>query len=353
MKKTMIAAITAAFAALAISCDKRIETVPPLPGEGLPVHLTFGSADNFTRAFFDNTVPAERWEKMISKLSVYIHDADGKQVMRKHFSREEISAMHTDFVVPDIMAGKTLTFYAVANMPPQSDIIPDDVTTLSTESLYDYTVYYGIAATRAARDDGFAMTGRMTATIHTDGTVTPVSIVLKRTVAKIFVQIDIDPTFSQRHRGGIVWVQGITVESKAIGSALFFNDYAFRHADHSATYTYSQMSSSSMYIPGARYSALFYVYEQGPPTYGPDEKVRLKIKTQYSQDPNWVSDRIEHDFIVELEGSGGGEIRRNGYYHIHGMITDFDALHTRSAVMASDWEVPATADLGNITITQE
>ncbi len=84
--------------------------------------------------------------------------------------------------------------------------------------------------------------------------------------------------------------------------------------------------------------------------------MRLRIKTYYSQDSNFndgASDHIEHDFIVELEGSGGGEIRRNGYYRVQGTITDFDALHTRSAVAASDWEVPATLDLGNITITQE
>ncbi len=53
---------------------------------------------------------------------------------------------------------------------------------------------------------------------------------------------------------------------------------------------------------------------------------------------------------IKLDGSGDGEIRRNGYYRLSATITDIDALHLRPSVVVADWESPATEDYGSITV---
>ncbi len=335
------------------SCAKEnLSVILPSPEQGAQVHLTFGSTDSFTRAVFDNTSAAEPWEKEINNLVVFTYDSNGKQVMFKYFNEQDIASLSANFVVPSPTAGQTLRFYAIANMPSLgAEITEQALLDYDAGQLSRYNSFFGFVSTGTLREYGFAMSGKATATINSDGTVTNVSITLKRVVAKIAVKISIDPTFNERHHGSSITIQDIYITSKASRSKLFFNDYSYRHSNANEFFIHRHANGD---IDGDSY-AIFYLYEQGPPTYGPDEKVVLTICTKYNQSGYiyGTGDAILNEFNIELDGSGGGEIKRNGYYRIEGTITDFDALHTRSAITASEWEVPTTIDIGNITITEQ
>ena len=344
--------------AAVILCSCAKENLPiepaPHPADGAAVCLTFGNTDSFSRAFFDNTATAEPWEKKINDMMVYAFDSEGKQVMRKMFSAQDIADMRTEFVVPGLTAGETVTFYAVANAPSYTmSFTGEDAINERYDA--DVSSYNSITFSNVSegcnRIDGFAFTGKATAIMKTDGTVNNVSIVLKRLVAKIAIAIEIDPTFTERHHGGTIRITSYNIITRTYYSSWFFNNYTYPVPTPNNNPL--SVSQSAKEIDG-QYCGLFYLYEQGMPAYGPEDSAKLTITAIYDQDGNFdtIGDKITCRYSVELTGSGNGEIRRNGYYRISGTITDLDALHTRSGMEVSEWEVPSTQDIGDITISR-
>ena len=348
------------FIALAavILCSCAKENLPiepaPHPADGAAVSLTFGNTDSFSRAFFDNTATAEPWEKKINDMMVYAFDSEGKQVMRKLFSAQDIADMRTEFVVPSLTAGETVTFYVMANERSYYQFFTDedDINARYDSDADSYnSSYFSNVSEGCRRTHGFAFTGKATATMKTDGTVNNVSIVLKRLVAKIAIEIEIDPTFTERHHGGTLRITSYNIISRAWFSSWYFNNYTYPTLNPNSNPL--SVSQNPQEIDG-RYCGLFYLYEQGAPSYGPEDNAKLTITANYDQDGNFdtIGDKITCRYQVELTGSGNGEIRRNGYYRISGTITDLDALHTRSGMEVSEWEVPSTQDMGDITISR-
>jgi hypothetical protein len=224
---------------------------------------------------------------------------------------------------------------------------PNDFYKPGVNECASYNGEFDAVTTGALRPDGFEMSGAATATMNIDGTVNNVSINLTRVVAKVAVQIDIDPTFTERHHGGVMRVSSIFLTSEVLVVPWLFDNYNGRTINHEAYHTHLQYPA----LIDGKYCALFYLFEQAPAALGENNKVTMTIQTRYSQDGNFQNggNIISHQYKVDLEGSGDGEIKRNGYYRITGTITDFDALHTRSAVEVSEWEVPVTNDVGNLT----
>ncbi len=341
----------AVCAMLAVSCAKEHEPIPvPQPEAGTPVRLTFGVPGNFSRAFFDEAAAAEPWEKTIDNMTLYAINTHGKQVMRKEFGREEIGAMSAELLVPGVTMGEAVTFYVLANRASYPVLMTEnDFHSVTDRDIYAYNGNNGAfedISSRAMRPYGFAMSGKTTMTLIGDGRMNHVPITLKRLVAKIAVRIDIDPSYKQNYPGEII-VSGIDMTNKAIFTPWLFNGYRTRHTNPDASQTFQQ---KPVLIDG-KYCAIFYTFEQGPPSFGPEDKAVLSIQTQYSPSGSFGSGNTVYRnyFHIPLEGSGDGEIRRNGYYRVKGTVADLYTFRTQSAVEVSEWEMPVTADLGNLT----
>ncbi len=347
MKKLMMIALAAT---MFCACVKENETVvTPQTTTEVPVRLSFGNADAFTRAYFDDTMEAEPWEKAVNTVTVYVFNSIGRMVKNVTFSADDLAAMSTEFTLPVLDAGEVATFQVIANRTGL------DISSLNRSAFYartesDISSYNGTFAevsTKARRQHGFAMSGTATATMKTDGTVTEVSVTLKRVVAKIAVKIAVDPTFPQRHYGGTIAVKTINVVSVSASVPLLFNDYYYSPG-------YSLNHTQTPQVIDGEFCSLFYVFEQGPPAFGPDQKARIDITAELDQDGNpSTNDRMPYRYSFTLEGSGDGEIKRNGYYRVTGTITDLDVLPTISSFDVSEWEVPSTSDAGDIIVVKQ
>ena len=170
-----------------------------------------------------------------------------------------------------------------------------------------YNGLYEDVTTRAVRAGGFVMSGQVEKNMAPVGQTTVVEITLKRTVAKIKVNVNVTPEFFQKY-GGSFSVLGIDV----LGTPAFTNliDYNFPIEDETVDLTQTPTE-----VAGNSCQSLFYVFENGERTQS--EQVKLRIRGTYDVGGNSLN-RIPQTYVVELDvdPQGGGVIRRNGYYCI-------------------------------------
>ncbi len=336
MKKLFFAAMAAMT--LFASCQKEdaitngIET----PVEGSVVNLTFTDEDMSTKAFFSSSATAEVWEKSLSSITMFAFESDGEFVLRREFSAEEIAAQKSTFALPGISAGDVCRFYIIANTTIDSDIISEAALQAAIESdaaLYNDT--FSEVTTRAKRTDGFIMSGSSIATIAS-GT-TNVTTTIKRTVAKIAVQISKSAQFESLYSGDVI-VNSVTISKAASQTKIVAPTTA---ATGSMSFTHTQATNLS----GSYFQNLFYIYGNGALS----DKVLLTIDATYDRDGNLstTSDQAPMTYTLTVDGAdGSGTILRNGYYRLSVSLNGVTGADATMTITVADWETPSTQSVG-------
>lgn len=337
MKKILFAALAAIVLA---SCAKTETGTDETSADGTVVNLIFTPAQ--TRAFFDNTATAEPWEKEVHSITVYVFNQFGTQVMRKHFDTVDVNALQSSFKVPKETKGTTCTFYVVANGDGRHGLTNTNYYHQYKDELpLRYNGTFEKISAGGAREDGFIMSGAEAVQIPADGSPVEVSVLLRRTVAKVAIKIDVDPTLQGRYYGGTLVVRTAMIYNTPMATTVL------DLGDNTQPAT-GNISQNSVLV-GNSYCNLFYLYDS-PAQDNPDKRPTLRLDAVFDQDGDsqTAGDQIYYNYEIPLTGSGDGEIKRNGYYRISARITDLDVVDAKTFYEVAEWDTPATQDLGNI-----
>ena len=328
MKKLLFIAI---IVAVLSSCSKNEEILNNLEQKGLPVVVSFAGEHSASPALtWENLPYAENWEKELKSVTLYAFREWGEQcILCQSFTPAEIAAQTITILLPTVRPGDLVYFYAVANTstPRISNLSQlEGIREMFPEV---YNGLYEDVTTRAIREGGFVMSGQVEKNMAPEGQTTEVEITLKRTVAKIRVNVNVTPEFFQKY-GGSFSVLGIDI----LGTPAFTNIIDYNSPIEAETVDLTQTPSE---VAGNSCQSLFYVFENGERS--PSEQVKLKIRGAYDTDGNSLN-RIPQTYVVglDIDPEGEGIIRRNGYYIINVNINGVLGSDIELSVSIADWE---------------
>lgn len=332
MKNLFLAAM-AALAFLA-SCSKQNDEILAST-EGAVVHVSFTDDDTAdTRAFFGTTAAAETWEKALNSVTMFVFAPDGDLLVKRSFSSSELSSKKATFSLPDVSSGATCEFYAVANLDVASVTSKSALLSLLEAEAASYNGTFAEVTTKAKRTSGFVMSGSASKAVAAVGAVTNVAITLKRTVAKVAVQVAPSSSFGTLYQGA-VRVNSITLSRAATRTPVFKNPTL-----STGTMNFSATQKSN--VVSGKYQNLFYLYENGPLAAG--NRVLLTIDATYDMDGDFTTPAGQSSmtYEVELDGTSGGTITRNGYYRVDITINGLSGSDATLAITPAEWETPVT-----------
>lgn len=334
MKKMLFAAM-AALSMIACNKDDNA-TITPGNGTGAMVNLIFSDAPT-SRAFFDNTIQAEAWEKTLTSLAVYVFDNAGSSVTQRAFTADELTAKSATFALPHAAAGTTCDFCAVANLSLTGITNKAALLAKLETAAADYNGTFVEVSTKAKRNGGFVMAAMLSRAIAAEGAATNVALTLKRTVSKIAVQTAIDPAFGNKYSGKL------TLTNVQIKHAASQTPVIAPAAPKTAAMIFAHTQAPA--TVSEKYNSLFYIFENGALT--EDNRVMVEITATYDADGNdaTTADRSEIVYNIPLIGSAGGTIERNGYYRVAANIKGLAGSEVGLTVTVADWEVPATQEV--------
>lgn len=329
----------AAFAAFAFTaCDKEaVSTTTPEPQpstSGAKVDIYFASPE--TRAFGSGAT--ETWEKTVSNATVLVFNTAGNLKFRRALTSAEITNATTapiSLVIPDVNTGDKCDFAVIANRT-----VPASVTTkalLLAEEENDAASYNGTfteVTTKAKRTNGFAMSGITNQTIA-DGT-TSVSVTLKRVVAKIEVTTATTAAFASKYAPATITANKVTLTRGALKS-LLMDQTTTKYSTGGATFSHEQAASAG--------NNLFYIYEKAAAAEG--ARVLLTIEATYDADgvSSTTADQVPVVYEVELTGTAGGQIARNGAYRVKANIDGLTGNDVSLSVTIANWETLKTQEI--------
>lgn len=338
MKTNLFAAAATAALILHTSCTKDDHLPTPIPAEGdhSYVTLTLAAEDADTRAFYDASAKAEAWESSLSSLAIFAFEGDNLLV-RRDFTPTELTARSATFALPKSAAGKSCSFYAVANYDTSAVKTKAALAALVESSAAPYNGTFAEVTSQAKRSGGFAMSGTTTQTVGAANTTTSVALTLRRTVAKVAVQATLDPAFSSKYSGTLT-IKSVKL-ARAASQTLLVAGAA--PAPGAMTFTHTQTPSAS----AGKYNALFYCFENGALAAG--SRVLVEIVASYDLDGSAATtdDRSEVTYTVELTGKAAGQIVRNGYYRVGVAITGLVGQECQVSITVADWETPITQNV--------
>lgn len=340
MKKKILSAAIAAFALVACNKETEMEIIPFAPvTDGAEVVINFVEAGGQfdTRAFFDNVADAEPWEKKINTATIYVFNPEGDLVMRKSLAPDEVTGLQAKVILPTNLAGKECAFYVVANKDVGQWKKESDFDNYYEASHHYNSLFFADVVSKSINNDGFVMTGSRKAVIQPKGTKTEVSFVLKRTIAKVAVNIAVDPAFAAEYGGGTIFIDKVRVSNSFSAQKLFPVSYVYKYI------TTTSFEQKPGVLADESYGALFYICEMSDVSDA--EKVVVKVSGRFDQDGTNTTkdDQFPVTWEVKLNGSGDGEIKRNAYYRLALTIKSMNAIDDIEATLvAADWEIPST-----------
>ena len=298
------------------------------------VSIRFASepAEPGTKAFFDSST--ETWEKALGTLTVLVFDNTGALMVQRDFTSAEPSAKKALFAIPKGTAGTTCDFYAVANTPVANITTKTGLLALLESSAADYNGTFAEVTTKARRAGGFVMSGSATKSLAATGSQTDVTVALKRTVAKVALQVSLASDFASKYRGA-VRINSVKLSTAAMQTPVI----------KPARPSTGGMNSSFTQTPNTvsnTYQNLFYIYENG--ALGIGSRVLLEMNATYDLDGNYstTGDQAAMTYSVELDGKTGGQIERKGYYKVNAVLNGLVGNNVSVTVSVADWETPVT-----------
>ncbi len=336
MKKTIFSFAVLA-ATIFASCSKDAEIATPSSGSQIAesiVAVTL-SSDETTRATPSAT--ATEWENAISSMTLFAFDESRNLILRREFTASELTSKSASVALPKSVANTECTFYAVANSAASLIANYASLMALLEQDASQYNSTYAEVSTASNRAGGFAMSGTATKTIGGANSVTSVPITIKRTVAKVSMNVTLDTIFAQKYPGATLTYNSATISKAASQSHII-----------ASTISTGAMNYSFTQATGAGNNFLFYIFENGALASG--SRVLLEINTTFDRDGSAITtdDRTEVIFPIELTGGGTGEIVRNGYYHIAANIRGLVGQDCDVTITVANWETPVSqsVDLG-------
>ncbi|MDE7006189.1 FimB/Mfa2 family fimbrial subunit [uncultured Alistipes sp.] len=326
MKHLFLAATVAL--GLLVSCNKE-ENEIYATSKGAVATVSFTDGEPATRSA---TAEAETWEKTLNTVTMFVFDPSGDLMVKRSFSATELSAKKATFALPDAVPGNVCEFYAVANLDVANVGDKTTLTALLERDAASYNGTFAEVSTKAIRTGGFVMSGMATETIAA-GSTTDVAITLKRTVAKVAVQVTPSPRFGSLYQGA-VRINSITLSNGATQTPVFQSDYNPGAFNFSAT----QASDAA----SGKYRNLFYLFEC--PARNVGNRVKAIIHATYDMDGDFstAAGQSSMTYEVELDGTSGGEIRRNGYYRVDITINGLSGHDASLTITPAEWELPVT-----------
>ena len=313
---------------LLVSCNKE-ENEIYATSKGAVATVSFTDGEPATRSA---TAEAETWEKTLNTVTMFVFDPSGDLMVKRSFSATELSAKKATFALPDAVPGNVCEFYAVANLDVANVGDKTTLTALLERDAASYNGTFAEVSTKAIRTGGFVMSGMATETIAA-GSTTDVAITLKRTVAKVAVQVTPSPRFGSLYQGA-VRINSITLSNGATQTPVFQSDYNPGAFNFSAT----QASDAA----SGKYRNLFYLFEC--PARNVGNRVKAIIHATYDMDGDFstAAGQSSMTYEVELDGTSGGEIRRNGYYRVDITINGLSGHDASLTITPAEWELPVT-----------
>lgn len=297
------------------------------------VNISFINEESDTRAFFGSE-SAEMWEKSLNAVTIFAFNTSGELLVQRQFTSSEVSLKKASFTLPNATSGDKCEFYAVANSSLSNITSKAQLSAILENSATAYNGTFAEVTTKTKRADGFVMSGNAVQTIATSGTATNIAITLKRTVAKVAIEAAQSSDFSNRY-GGTVRVNSANLVKGASQTLVLKPTTPSTGA---MSFSHTQASN----IVSNKYQNLFYVFENGNLPSG--SRVAVELQATYDIDGNFAttSDQSPITYIVELDGTTGGAIQRNGYYKLQVAINGLTGNEASVTITVADWEVPTT-----------
>ena len=327
MKHLFLAATVAL--GLLVSCNKE-ENEIYATSKGAVATVSFTDGEPATRSA---TAEAEPWEKTLNTVTMFVFDPSGDLMVKRSFSVAELSAKKATFALPDAVPGNVCEFYAVANLDVANVGDKTTLTALLERDAVSYNGTFAEVSTKAARDGGFVMSGTTSKAVAAAGSTTDVAITLKRTVAKVAVQVSPSAQFGSIYQGA-VRVNSITLSNGATQTPVFHSDYNPGAFNFSAT----QASDAA----SGKYRNLFYLFEC--PARNVGNRVKAIVHATYDMDGDFstAAGQSSMTYEVELDGASGGEIRRNSCYRVDITINGLSGHDASLTITPAEWELPVT-----------
>lgn len=330
--KSLFLAVTAALALL-VSCSKDYNEIMESSVGGV-VNVSFAHDESPTRTFFGTTATAEAWEKELKAVTMYVFNRSGNLILQRAFSAEELSGKQAVFALPDVVVGDSYDFYAVANLQPGGITNKASLLAALENDASAYNGTFADVSNAAKRSGGFVMSGFTTKAIAAAGSSTDVTIVLKRTVAKIAIEITPSAAF------GSVYPGALRINNAIITKAASQTPVIKPETISTGTMLFraTQVSDAA----AGKFRNLFYIYENGSLAAG--SRVKLSLTATYDKDGNFstTGDQTLMSYDVELAGTSAGAIQRNGYYRIAITVNGLEGSDATLSITPAEWETPAT-----------
>ncbi len=299
------------------------------PAGGSVVTLTLAD-ETTTRAA---SATAEKWENSLSLLTIFAFDESDNLLVKRNFNTTELGEKSASFALPKSTAGTDCSFYAVANIYASGINSKDALIAMLENSAASYNGTYAEVTGGAMREGGFVMSGSTTKEIGAVNTATKVAITIKRTVAKVALELSTSDSFKASYPTATLTFKSASISKAAsqtpvISSAL---------STGAMTYTHTQSNATPNY--------LFYIYENGDLASG--SRVMLEVVTTFDADGNaeTTADQSEVVYSIELSGDGAGAISRNGFYNVVATINGLVGQDCEVTISVADWETPVTQNV--------
>lgn len=172
--KHLFFAATAALALLC-SCSKDNDEIVNST-KGSVVNVSFTEDAPETRAFFGTTAAAEPWEKTLSSVTMFAFNTSGTLILQRSFSPAELTAKKASFALPNVTAGSSCDFYAVANFPTTNIANKAALLAVLESSAAAYNGTFAEVSAGAKHSGGFVMSGSTSQAVATEGSATNVAI---------------------------------------------------------------------------------------------------------------------------------------------------------------------------------
>lgn len=330
--KHLFFAATAAMALLC-SCSKDNDEITNST-KGSVVNVSFTEDAPETRAFFGTTATAETWEKTLTSVTMFAFNTSGTLILQRSFSPAELTAKKASFAMPNVTAGSSCDFYAVANFVVSNVANKAALLAILESSAIGYNGTFAEVSAGAKRSGGFVMSGATSQAVAAEGSATNVAIALKRTVAKVAMEISVSPDFGETYPG-TVHVNSVTINKAASQSPIIKPTTA-----NTGAMNFNKMQASNM--AAGKFQNLFYLFENGSLAAG--SRVTATINATYDADGDFTSaeGQAPMSYNVELSGDAAGAISRNGYYRVAVSINGLSGSSATLTITVADWETPIT-----------
>ncbi|MFI3303999.1 MAG: fimbrial protein [Rikenellaceae bacterium] len=331
MKKTIMS-MAVISATIFASCSQDSSFISPVPttdattpsSTNISITLT---NDTSTRAVSES---AEEWENDITSLTIYAFDSSENLLVRRDLSKTERDSKEVSFALPTSVANSSCSFYAVANIDTSSATTKDALLAIIDNDAAAYNGTFDEVTKKSVRGDGFIMSGVTTQNVGAANTTTNVGITIKRTVAKVVLDLTLGSSFTASYPTASLTFNSATISKAATQTPVVSSVLS----TGSMVYTHTQSTTDGENI--------FYIYENDDLASG--ERVLMEINATFDADgdSDTTADQSEIIYSVELSGDGAGAFTRNGFYTLSATINGLVGQDCVVSISVADWETPVS-----------